>query len=355
MSSCIPPNSVDPDVAGIGVLITFAASSLITIVAIVVAYFRQALRPDRYNSLDKVIIGLETVSDGVRTQRIAALESFLKALSDQQLFTALALTLTIYLLQYHAPRFDTDVSAYPVCLAVNIALLSSSVHLSATTILRDHFDKNKRLRDVRVLIMLTTIICLLPQLALTQIMDPSVTLRCALHADELISDLNRSGDKYDRTVFLSTSAIILALVCGYGRRLLELYSPLFRQSPERWVAGVFHIAFRWPSADQREKLNREAASYNEEQSLKLPTYSGIILHGQVFRIVSSEFRQSFFTELIWLLFYTVFSLCQMVFFIIWSLEPGESPISLSWGFGQVLPLVLLGLPVVSALEFYQGK
>lgn len=203
--------------------------------------------------------------------------------------------------------------------------------------------------------MVVTIGCLLPQLVLTQVMEPSITLRCAVGPAEEF--LNSTPDDYEfgLTVTLATSAIISALVCGYGRRILELYSTSFRQSPERWASSVFNTIRQWFKADIQEHLDQETVSYNERELVDVHTSSGMMLHAQLLRIVCTEFRQSFFTELIWLLFYTVYSIFQMVFFIIWSFEPGQSPISLKWGFGQVLPLVLLGLPVISAIEFYDGE
>ncbi|KAM0435908.1 hypothetical protein ACHAPT_002800 [Fusarium lateritium] len=342
------------------VLISFAFSSLLTIVAILVAYFTQALRPDRYTRLDKVIIRMtgrgSIVSNKIREQRIVAFESFIKAVSDQQLFTSLALTVAIYLLRYGVGGLDVEVSAYSYCLAVNIALLSCVVHLSAMTILRDHFEKFKWLRGVRVLIMLVTIGCLLPQLVLTQVIDTSLTLRCAFDPNEW--DLTfgwPDDDKYGQTIFLATFAIMWVLVCSYLRRLLELYSPLFRESPERWAAGVFYAVAQWPSIDEQDRFNQEAASYNEGQCLEVPTYGGMLLYRQVLKIVSSKFHRSFVTEIIWLLFYTTYALCQILFFVFWGTDPDKSPVSFSLGFGQILPLVLLGLPVLSALELYSGE
>ncbi|KAI8715304.1 hypothetical protein NCS52_01037800 [Fusarium sp. LHS14.1] len=292
-------------------------------------------------------------SERVRAQRIAALESFLKALSDQHLFTSLALTLTIYLLRYDAPGFDAEkVSAYSYCLAVNIALLSSTVHLSATTILRDNFDKFKWLRLVRVTIMVVTIGLLLPQFILTQVIDPSITLQCAVGEAEEAMNSTQDEREVVLTVSFATSAIIIALVCGYARRMLELYSTSFRQSPERWAASAYNTILQLLKAGHQQHLSQETVLYNARESVDVTTSSGMRLHVRVLRIVGSEFRRSFFTELIWLLFYTVFSLFQIVFFINWSFQPGESPISYDWGFEQVLPLVLLGLPVISAIELY---
>lgn len=340
-------------------LISFAASSFLTILAILVAYFGQALRPDRYSQLDEAIItGLgrrSKASNEVRKQRIAAFESFIKALSDQQLFTSLALTVAIYLLRYGVNGLDAQVSAYSYCLAVNIALLSCFVHLSAVTILRDHLEKFKRLRNVRIFIMLITIGCLIPQLVLTQLIDASLTLQCALDPDEFYLYLVWTDNTYGQTIFLATLSIILIIAWSYLRRLLELLSPLFRQSPERLSIAALHWICQWPSADEQDRFDQKATAYIETQCSELPTYGGMALYGRVLGIVIFEFRRSFIAEIIWLLFYTTFGLCQILFFVFWGPDPGVSPVSFSLGFGQILPLVLLGLPVLSALELYSGE
>ncbi|RSL71586.1 hypothetical protein CEP54_001267 [Fusarium duplospermum] len=364
MDSCTPSDSADPDVAGIGVLISFAASSFLTILAILVAYFGQALRPDRYSPLDKTFIIMlgrrSKASEESVKRRIAAFESFIKALSDQQLFTGLALTVAIYLLRYGVNGLDAKVSAYSYCLAVQIALLSCFVHLSAVTILRDHLEKFKRLRNARILVMLITIRCLIPQLVLTQLIDSGLTLRCAL--DPETTDLylvswtneiyNYAEGYYHQTIFLATVSILWIIIWSYLRRLLELLSPLFRDSPERFSAVVFHWLSGWPSTNKQEKLERKASAYIEEQSLEVPAYGPLKFCGTLLSVIIFEFPRSFMAEIIWLLFYTTYALCQILFFIFWGPEPGRSPVSFSLGFGQILPMVLLGLPVLSALELY---
>ncbi|KAI8662447.1 hypothetical protein NCS56_01048600 [Fusarium sp. Ph1] len=353
---CIASDYADSDVAGIGVLISFALSSLLTIVAILAAYVAYALRPDRYSSLDKAIVAgfgrRSTISEGTRRHRIVTFESFIKSLSDQQLFTSLALTVAIYLLRYGVTGLDLKVSAYSYCMAVNIALLSCVVHLSAMTILRDHFETFTWIRNIRVVLMLVTISTLLPQLVFTQTTDTAVTLRCAVTSTDVRLSLGWTDKAYDRTVFLATFAIMLVIICSYLRRLLELYSPSFRESPERWVANVFHAITQWPSTNDQDRFNQEAAVYNERQRLELPTYAGMMLHIQVLYIVSSECRRSFIVEIIWLLFYTTFALCQIFFYVFWGTSAGVSHVNFSLGFGQILPLVLLGLPFLSALELY---
>lgn len=332
-------------------------SSLVTIVTIVVAYIGQALRPVRYSSLDKVLIRYDPgapINEKERAWRIEALESFLKTLSDQQLFIALALTLAIYLLRYGVSGLDAKVSAYSFCLAVNIALLSCTVHLAAMTILREHFDKLKWPRNIRVVIMVVTMGCLIPQLVTMQFLDSAVTLRCALDPAE--SDPNDIWEQtvYALTLVLATTAIIATIVFGYLRRLFELYSTLFRESPERWVARLCYWIRQLPFIDDKHKFNQEAASHHAKQSSEVRTYSGMLLYWRILRIVTLEVRRSFIAELIWISFYTILASCLMIYFLSSGTDPGQSPVSFTVGFGQVLPLVLLGLPALSAAELFSG-
>ena len=85
----------------------------------------------------------------------------------------------------------------------------------------------------------------------------------------------------------------------------------------------------------------------------MPTYSGMVLHVHALGIVSSEVSRSFAAEFIWILFYTTFASCQIGLFI--STGTDQPSVSFSLGFGQILPLVLLGLPVLSTFELYLGR
>ncbi|RYP83840.1 hypothetical protein DL770_005310 [Monosporascus sp. CRB-9-2] len=371
---CLPEQFSDPDVTGIGskVLTSFGISTLLAIAAILITYFTRALRQDRYNALDDVLVdglsGLLRKPGGGRdeaaiaAQRTVTFETFIQAMADQQLFTGLSLIVAIYMVRYGVTGLDADVSAYSYSIAANLALLSCVTHLSTMTVLRSRLTKSKRLRDTRVFLMLVAIALLMPELVASQVLDSSFTLRCALdqfsgHPALLWNDI------YDRTVSFATVTILGLLVCGYLRRLFELYFPMFKTSPEAWVAETFANVLGWPSAQAREAFNAHAIKYHVDLASALTNKNRprskvgrVARYRLVFGIVAAELSGSFFTEITWLLFYTSFSVFQIIFFIIWGPAPGtpDRPINLTLGFGQILPLVLLGQPFLSSWELYLG-
>lgn len=279
-------------------------------------------------------------------------------MSDQQLVTGFSLILAAHLIRYGVAGLDRSISAYSYCMAVNLALFSCVTHLSSMTVLRSYHDDNKRLRNIRTVMMIVAVAFLIPQLVASQILDSSQTLRCAL--DQLGGDttLYWYGDIYSQTIFFATLAMVGMLVCEYLRRLLEMYLPRFRESPEASVAEMCARILSWPNQDDLNTFNTAARGKNLMRAVWLSAErSGLRYHFSLAGVIMGELRRSFFAEIVWLLFYFTFGLCQVCFFITWGSDPGESdpPISFTPQFGQLLPIGMLYLPILSAYEAYTRK
>ncbi|KAF4443972.1 hypothetical protein F53441_11290 [Fusarium austroafricanum] len=298
---CRPEQYADPDVTGIGVLIAFGFSVLLTIVSVLLAYLLGALRPNRYNSADKLLLdtlygffGKEfewPTSGGTRhLQRTAAFETFIQALADQNMFTGLALIVTTYRIQFDTHGLAAKVSTYTFCLAAGL---------------------------------------LMPQLVASQALDTTYSLRCALELAPASQRLTWSTD---------------------GTEGLE--PTLFFATLEAWLAECLQKFLHWPGNEMIRAYETQAARHEASLASKLES-PGHASSLTVILIVFTTLRDSFFAEIIWLLFYVLFALFQIVYFFVFGLDIDRSSdvrVSLSMGFGQVLPLVLLGLPVLSSLE-----
>ncbi|KAK4186060.1 hypothetical protein QBC35DRAFT_502341 [Podospora australis] len=376
---CLPRQFSDPEVAGIGVLVSFGISILFNIFIIVLAYIGRALRQDRYNALDHAfltdlyrLVGKKWESSNRvlhSTQHVLAFEAFFQSIADQQLFTGLALVVAIYAIRAGVSGLDAETSGYSYIMAVNLALLSCLAHLSAMTVLRTRLGKLKRLRDVRVVMIVVTFALLMPPFVATQMMSSLETMRCEMTYFDSDPHLLVWNDDYrgQQTLFLATLAIIGFLSCGYLRRLLELYFPIFRASPEAWTAEMLEAICKWPSQQERQNLNAGAESEQDMLLSKLNKTSQGSKFQRIFQritrifrilaVVFAELTRSFLAEIIWLIFYTTFGITQIIYLFLW--ETGEpeavgGPVSFKWGFGQILPLVLLGLPFLSATELYSN-
>ncbi|KXG52198.1 uncharacterized protein PGRI_084820 [Penicillium griseofulvum] len=367
---CEPRDFGDPDVTGFGVLISSGVFILMMLGTVITGYFNRLLREERYNALDNLILdtvyrifratGKRDSCKGYEENRIEDFEKFVVTMSDQQLVTGYSLILASYMIRSGVAGLDNTISAYSYCMAVNLALLSCVTHLSSITILRSYHDKSPRLRDARTIVMLVALGFLLPQLVASQLLDSSQTLRCALNEFGGDTTLYWPGtDKYDQTIFFATLAIVGMLVCGYLRRILELYIPRVRESPEAWAAESCAALFSWPSKEGLDKFNAAASDGQLVKAIWLSVgpKGRLYDHFAFAGIILGELRGSFFAEIVWLLFYCTFAICQICFFIVWGSDSRakQSPISFTPQFGQILPLGMLFLPLLSALELYTRK
>ncbi|CAI7642872.1 unnamed protein product [Penicillium palitans] len=130
------------------------------------------------------------------------------------------------------------------------------------------------------------------------------------------------------------------LVCGYLRKILELYSPRFRESPEARVAEACARIFSWPSQADINAFNAAAhADQLARERLVLVGLNGLREYFVLVSVIAGELRGSFFGEIVWFLFYSTFALCQVCFFIVWgSGSDWRAPISFTPQFGQILSL-----------------
>ncbi|KAK2600998.1 hypothetical protein N8I77_010482 [Diaporthe amygdali] len=327
-------------VAGFGVLISFGVSILVMVAAIIYGYWSRSLRSDRYNGLDDFILDTLRSPRGrdeeYTRRRVAALEKFILGLGDQQLVSGISITLAIYLIRFGVAGLDQKVSGYSYCIAVHLALLSCVVHLSSLTILRDHFDAHKHLRNIRICLILPAVGMLLPQLVLAQAVDSTVTLTCGL--DSLVSITENESN------FYQTIAILIIISGGFIRRIFEVYFPLCRKAPDVWIAKVCSKYIGYPKQWDLESYMDRSYKKRIGRAVRLVNVSGggvpVLLIADV---LMRELGLSFFAEIAWLLFYTTYSLCSLAWLFIWGGDGtiDQSPVTFTPSFGQILPLVLL--------------
>lgn len=340
------------------------------ITTVVYGYLTRSLRPDRYNALDDFVLdtfGCAKEQDKEYTRRrVVAIEKFILSLSDQQLVTGISLIIANYLIRFGVAELHQRVSAYSYVIAVHLALLSCVIHLSSLTILRDHFDVHTRLRSFRICLILPAIGFLLPQLVLAQDIDSSVTLSCGL--DLLNSGENevfnpselsyREPDVQNLSVFLQTVAILIIITGGYIRRVIEVYSPLFRKAPDVWTARVFSELIGYPKQCDVDLFMARSCEVQITTAARLVDFGGHKKQKPVVTIAGillAELRRSFFTEIARLLFYTTYSLCSLIFFFLWGGDADQATVAFTPSFGQILPLMLLAATGLSITEAFGGE
>ncbi|KXH28047.1 hypothetical protein CNYM01_03647 [Colletotrichum nymphaeae SA-01] len=323
-------NVPDPDVTGWGIVSSFCFSIVMNMIAIIVAYATKALPEKRYNSIDDIIHSRGS-SSADRKQRIKAFESFMLSLSDQQLVTGMALMLATICIFAGVHGLDEGFSVYSFQIATRLGYFSCITHLCSLTVLWAYFDKHKRLRMFRTILMVVFLAmmigCMTISDSVTFRFNRHVSVKCARKHFKLI---DRERPNY---VFFSDEIIIVfnlsvltyILISGYVQRLLQLHCPLAREEKDYWQRRSLRACF---GPEAVAKFERLALAHNQ---------------------TLADLRSSFLWEIVWLLFYFTFGTANLLeFFNDASLRLG----AIKPNFGQLVPLFLLALPLITAAEAY---
>ncbi|KAF0327400.1 hypothetical protein GQ607_005261 [Colletotrichum asianum] len=214
----------DPDVTGLGVVVSFMISMIFNFFAITMAYvFDWLPELTDSNSIDETIRqnlrwffscsnDHSSPENVTRLKRIQAFEPFVLGMSDQQLITGVALAIVTMFM-----TFNNNLSEkFSVCsfqIANRLGYFSCIVRLCTISLLCEHFDAYKRLRTFLYV-----------------------------------------SFSYKVVVLLIQRALVLVIVLGYSRRFLELY--------HKDARADYHYWSRW----SLQRLPRELAEnkYNNE-------------------------------------------------------------------------------------------
>ncbi|KAI9880073.1 MAG: hypothetical protein M1830_005605 [Pleopsidium flavum] len=394
------PVPADPDVAGIGVIFSFIATALLTFGAIVHGYLSDSLPETTLNRLDRcvlehlaqtcrrpwqkiqVALGRTSLAEcqatdstavpKARNQRQDALRRFVLALSDQQLVTGLAMLIAGYTKR-------CSMSLYHFNIVTALAWFSSTIHLSTLTVLRDHLMDHPMVRTWRVIGMVSMLGLLLiaelmpfPRQLQMERLDTSIRLQCVF---------NRLKPADDPPSILALVAILAFLLISYGNKVFRLYYFNSNVSMMGWFirqirkgsrAGVDHLremAETVLEADERPKSAKSAAykkmqedrrdsrfihrlrTISQSQTPRIPALRrGLALVCFIF----AEMSDCFLYQIIFLLFGVTYGIVQIAAYR-WVAFNAPAAISGSedeLGFGQLVPLLLIALPILAAGEAY---
>ncbi|OHF03609.1 hypothetical protein CORC01_00928 [Colletotrichum orchidophilum] len=374
----------DPDITGWGILSSFCFSIVMNMVAIIIAYATNALPQYRYNSIDDIAhrkgsppwsystclpcyrrtipAGHQSQttadSDAKRAQRIRAFESFMLSMSDQQLVTGMALMLATSLIFAGVHGLDESFSVYSFQIATRLGYFSCITHLCSLSVLWEYFDEHKRLRTFRTILMVVFLAmmigCMIISDSVTFRFNRHISVKCARKHFKLV---DRERPNY---VFFSDGVIIIfnlsvltyILVSGYVQRILQLFCPSARDKQDFWQRRSLRFLFG-PAAEEAFKdlaltRNRTLAGYinvNRRPSFSVKHYLTML------SIWVKFLESSFLWEVVWLFFYFTFGTANLLkFFNDASLKLG----AIQPNFGQLVPLFLLALPLITAAEAYSS-
>ena len=338
-------------------------------------------------------------------QRREALKKFILTLSDQQLVTGIAILLACF-----ANWCRT--SAYELNMVVALAWFSSATHLATLDVLQGYFQHNRVVRNWRMIGMVAIVLLLIAGLLLTGFYantnKPSLPLPCLTYLDAMtIYECNgtifptnitflsnatsydnstidgngtyyANGSSYDDcnwyatnddiagSLFLLLGPIytIAYLIYGYTSALVRTFTisedtaltPLHlsiylilrvtRARTKHMTMEVINIAIIKGRANKQANIDRKSAKL-----LKTRYVNKLRQLQSTF----ATYRESFLSHIGSLFFALSYGLSHVATYR-WainglSLDAGSNRVD----FGQVVPLVLLLLPLLAAAEIFHGK
>ncbi|KAL9073790.1 MAG: hypothetical protein Q9157_004615 [Trypethelium eluteriae] len=330
----------DPDIAGIGVIAAFCATSVITLIAVIIGYFCGWIQDEQngglLNELDfRVIRVIESISGrNVRNSQMNkgpwrdALERFVLSLSDQQLVTGISILLLGYI--QHC-----SMSSFHFIVIVTLAWFSSTTHLSTLSVLYHHLNKYPTLKYIRIFGMLILYVMLMVGLLVLYASYPfQVPVQCRLEG------LSLAGNK-PLNLFVAIILFIF-LTVSYLSKFVRLIHPSF-QSPKKLDDSIRR-------QDNCVKKLKYLDGCNLPDIVEKALRSFI-----VFNYINLEFIDSFLWQICWMLFGNVYGIRQ----VLWARQVvGRAVIRYPKGaeddltFGQLIALLLLALPLLAAFEAF---
>jgi hypothetical protein len=214
--------------------VSFILSALLTVGAVLYAYFSYSMPTRRLSDTDIAFIrdfqqlGKKSSFRYLlaklpqrklnRGQREEAVNRFILALSDQQLATGLAILIA-------AIANQCTLSPPEFRVAFSLAWFSTTTHLATLVSLQQYFRKNKTLRNVRVFGILTFMVlffyCFVVVLLMENSPDNIAPVQCHVQGSvRTYSDEEVTLSNY----FWPWTMTVLIIMFGYKSKVLRTYS-----------------------------------------------------------------------------------------------------------------------------------
>lgn len=362
------------------VLAAFALTALITFGAILIGYFTDSLPEEHLNSLDFAIIDwfsasrLGKVLSYLRSnfipflkrclfmksthqrrpltkpRREVAFEKFILALSDQQLVTGMAILIAIF-----ANHCRTSI--YELNIAISLAWFSSTTHLGTLDVLHRYFRQNIVVRNWRMVGMIGMLILLIPGLVLVEsyvFYTPEIPMQCARFLPRSNPDAGIGP--------LAATFVIMYLCTGYGSRLYKTFTSEdgSMMDPEWLIWNLLFLLFSRNSRQDRHAAIEKAINVcNTRRTLlveaRLESISNKYSLIRRMGLCIGAYSRSFLQCIAALFFFLSYGISGVVAdrWLDYSVDLGEG--SSTMEFGQIVPLVLLILPLLAFAEIFYGK
>lgn len=342
----------NPDIAGVGVcipvsiggdirliksqiLLAFFVTACAAVLLSLAAYIGGFLPSHYLRRVDRRIFRANSRNQHSRWRDI--IEQVMLSVSDQQLVTGLAILVAGYY-----EMMNNNLSVYHWQIVVYLAWLSSAVHIASLTLLRDVFNNNPTLRNLRVagmLILLALLEVAMWPIRFTADLDveyKGMPVRCWWKPTEMRNPRPLGVDlAYVDPNWVLT---VVMLLLAYVWKLSQLFESS-RGFVRRWLVAKPEAAI--------ERLMRKAAL--SHRSGRLRWLTAIYIHF----VTYAEFAESFAASIIYLCLALPYGITLIIGNRL-SMDDEVIAGEQSLTFGQLVPLFLLVLPILQVLELSLG-
>lgn len=264
-------------------------------------------------------------------QRREALQKFVLTLSDQQLVVGIAILLACFVNW-------CQTSVYELNVVVSLAWFSSSTHLATLDVLRIYFQRNHVVRNWRMIGIVVLLQLLIAGLLLA----------------EYYSD---NSGSFSVTSFAS---VLVVFSLGYQNT--------------HAILGTFTVSRNRPLTPSHIMVRLVLCIMGRTKQVSMKFVDSVMIDIWAKKMMCYEQRIARFLETknewIWrffvilLVYYRsmLFTIAELLIILSWGISqmatwiyPRLQPESTHLDFGQIVPLVLLVLPLLTAVEIFHGK
>lgn len=340
----------NPDIAGIGVcisrsrcftinadrvkiLLAFFITACAVFILALVAYAGGFLPTHFLRRIDRRIFRAKSKREHSPWRTV--IENVMLTLSDQQLVTGFALLVAGY---YEMMNNDLPIHYWQI--VVYLAWLSSSVHIASLTLLRDVLSKNTKLRNLRVAGMVALLALLIAAMWPTRYEDvlsvPAIPSKCYWKPWKVLPV------NFDPNWVFSMATVLFA----YVWKLSQLFASS-RGLVRRWLVAK-------PEA-MMERLMRHVATSDWPRWVSWPTNRFLVLCYITF-VAYAELAESFVASIIYIGLVLPYGISTVVNTRLWygSYQTNDESEEMRLTFGQLVPLFMLVLPILSIIELSPG-
>ncbi|CAG1971364.1 unnamed protein product [Fusarium graminearum] len=338
-------NVQDPDMNGIGVVLSFVITAAISVFVAIMAVVKRGIPKQQYMRVDeKVLYWIGARKPASDAPSNLGYQSLLLALSDQMLAVCLCYLIATYVQV-------CKVSLYSFHIGAQLGYLSSCVHLCTLLVLKSYFRKHPKQAILRGALMMIFMGLLASTLALDIITlsEPRARLFvCGLH--------NPTRNRLERLVpRLFGIVVLLMFIYWNAFRSIKLDASLSYRPENRALTNIvlrriysshqgqadLQIYFE-RREDKVQCDNRKNATMLEQQAKSWKAFSIVIppVIGEMFGSVLSE------------LLIAICSFCVAIYSLVTGLfyQGVDTKELFTASFGQIMPMLLLIVIALTAIE-----